>query len=293
MTNSSRNRGNIAVKASVTLIVGLVASAATTGMAQAAPPGNDSFATPTDLTGALGVLRGTTVEASKEVGEPDHAGVLGNKSVWYRWTAPSTGRVAFRTLLWGERGFDSLLAVYRGDAVDALSVVASNDDSPYYGWESRVAFQAEAGTTYLVVVDAVAGKSGEFRLGWGMRPPNDHFAAAQPVAGPLGSTRSDTSLATREADEARWQRRSVWYRWTAPRSGDVVLRTSGSLFDTVLGVYVGRELDSLRLLARNDDIGYSVTSRVRLQVHEGRTYRIAVAGYFGDSGPVVLRWQMP
>jgi hypothetical protein len=71
----------------------------------------------------------------------------------------------------------------------------------------------------------------------------------------------------------------------------VAFSTAGSLFDTTLAVSTGGSLSTLRLLARNDDYR-SYTSRVRLSVRQGRTYRIAVAGYGSESGPAVLRWRM-
>jgi hypothetical protein len=285
MAESSKSRRHVAV------LVGLVASIAAPGAAHAVPPDNDSFATPRDLAGEFGLVRASTVDATKEAGEPDHAGVLGNKSVWFRWTAPNARRVMFRTGVPEGVAFDSLLGVYRGATVDALTVVASNDDASPGEWASKVAFQPESGATYLVAVDGVAGKSGQVSLSWAMRPSNNDFAAAQPITGTSGSVRSDTSLATREAGEARWHRRSVWYRWTAPRTGDVVFRTGGSLFDTVLGAYSGGSLGSAKLLASNDD-SFDGSSRVRLPVRQGRTYRIVVAGFGGDSGPAVLRWRL-
>ena len=50
-----------------------------------------------------------------------------------------------------------MLAVYTGDAVDALSLVASNDDLASCVPGSGVAFTASAGTTYRIAVDGAAG----------------------------------------------------------------------------------------------------------------------------------------
>jgi hypothetical protein len=270
---------------------GLVTVFAAPAAAWAAVPGNDAFATPSPLTGQFGVVNGSNTDASKEPGEPDHAGILGNKSVWYRWTAPTTGRVVFQTAVAEGPAFDSVLAVYQGDSVAALTPVASNDDVYPDWWASRLSFDAAAGSTYQIAVDGVAGKNGPFQLAWAMKPTNDDFAAAETVVGSSGTTRSDTSLATRQPGEPRFQRRSIWYRWTAPRTGTAVFRTTGSLYDTTLSMYVGSSLGSLRLLARNDDdrSGYST---VRVHVRKGHTYRIAVDGFFGDSGPAVLHWRM-
>jgi hypothetical protein len=56
-----------------------------------------------------------------------HAGDAGGRSVWWSWTAARGGVVSFDTC---GAEFDTLLAVYTGDRVDALTKVASNDDLP-------------------------------------------------------------------------------------------------------------------------------------------------------------------
>ena len=37
------------------------------------------------------VVTGSNSNATKQVGEPNHAGNAGGKSVWWRWTAPAAG----------------------------------------------------------------------------------------------------------------------------------------------------------------------------------------------------------
>src|SRR5262249_13019375 len=111
---------------------------------------------PNDLFSSRIVLSGTTItttasnkRATKETGEPDHAGNIGGKSLWWTWTAPTNGDL---TLTTDGSDFDTLLAVYSGSAVYALSVVASNDDHSVLT-SSRVRFQAISGTQYQIAVD--------------------------------------------------------------------------------------------------------------------------------------------
>ncbi|OWY61755.1 hypothetical protein B7486_62105, partial [cyanobacterium TDX16] len=106
------------------VLLGLLAG---TGVAAAAPPSNDDFADATVL-GASGSLTGSNVDATSEAGEPDH-GITANgidASVWYRWTAPADGFLVVST-----RGsdFDTVVGVYTGAAVNALSLVEQNDDT--------------------------------------------------------------------------------------------------------------------------------------------------------------------
>jgi len=119
---------------------------------------SDSFAGRTTLSGSSVTASGSNVKATKETGEPRHAGITGGKSVWWTWTAPASGTVTMDTL---GSSFDTLLAVYTGTSVSALTAVASNDDSPAGGTvTSKVSFAATAGTQYQIAVDGYQGASG-------------------------------------------------------------------------------------------------------------------------------------
>lgn len=65
--------------------------------AGAAPPANDDYANTTELIGGSGFVYPDNNDATKEPGEPDHAGNVGGNSVWYRWTAPQEGTANFDT----------------------------------------------------------------------------------------------------------------------------------------------------------------------------------------------------
>src|SRR5262245_61870102 len=90
----------------------------------AATPVNDDFADATPLSGLTVVTNASNVGATKETGEPMHAGDAGGRSVWWSWRAPFTGSVIMHT---GGSSFDTLLAVYTGDSIAALALVAAND----------------------------------------------------------------------------------------------------------------------------------------------------------------------
>ena len=81
--------------------------------------------------------------------------------------------------------------------------------------------------------------------------------------------------------------KSVWWTWTAPTSGTVEINTFGSDYDTVLKVYQGTSVDSLRRIASNDDSG-SLQSQVTFTAAQGESYQIAVDGYRGASGSIAL-----
>ncbi|MCA1683912.1 MAG: cadherin-like domain-containing protein, partial [Actinobacteria bacterium] len=127
-------------------------------------PANDDFADAQAISGTSGSVTGTNVRATEEPGEPDHgfAGA-GAASVWYRWTAPADGSFAFETCQSQNdaqgRPLDTILAVYTGETLDALSLTTFSDGTetcPNGYWE-RVVFAATAGTVYHVAVDGYPG----------------------------------------------------------------------------------------------------------------------------------------
>jgi hypothetical protein len=120
------------------------------------------FSAAAALTGSSGSWTGSTTGATKEAGEPSHAGNAGGHSVWFTWTAAAGGATTFKT---AGSSFDTLLAVYTGSAVSALTAVASNDDADGT-LQSRVSFTASAGVTYRVAVDGYGGASGNVALAW-------------------------------------------------------------------------------------------------------------------------------
>jgi trypsin len=128
------------------------------------PPPNDVFPGAT-LTGLPSSTTGTNAYAAKEPGEPNHAGNSGGASVWYSWTAPSSGQVKVDTC---ESDFDTLLGVYTGSPVGSLIPVASSDDA--CGLRSSVTYTATVGTTYRIAVDGYDGATGAIDLDIA-RPP--------------------------------------------------------------------------------------------------------------------------
>jgi subtilisin family serine protease len=123
---------------------------------------NDNLATAGMLSGQSGTVYAATVDASKESLEPNHAGNLGGKSVWWNWTAPLSGPLNIST---AGSDFNTLLAVYTGGTLGALSLVSANDDNPP-STTSSLNFIAQAGTSYQIAVDGFAGASGTVKLSW-------------------------------------------------------------------------------------------------------------------------------
>ncbi len=134
------------------------------------PASNDNFANAQTISGCSGSVTGTNLNATKETGEPNHANGGGTRSVWYQWQAPSSGSVTMTT---AGSGFDTVLAVYTGTTVNALNLIASNDDASVqpHITTSSVTFPANAGTIYQIAVDGFnndgsGGDEGPIKLNW-------------------------------------------------------------------------------------------------------------------------------
>lgn len=135
--------------------------------APAQPPRNDDFVRADALSGDAGTTLAWNNHASQEGGEPQHAGAAGGRSVWWRWTAGASGSVSLDT---HASRIDTLLAVYTGNDLQSLSLVAANDDDGQPGGVSGLSFHAQAGTTYHIVVDGKAGAAGTLTLSRGFSP---------------------------------------------------------------------------------------------------------------------------
>ncbi|MDO8963192.1 MAG: M6 family metalloprotease domain-containing protein [Coriobacteriia bacterium] len=83
---------------------------------------------------------------------------------------------------------------------------------------------------------------------------------------------------------------SLWYEWQAPRDGAVYFATTGSDFDTVLGVYTGSTLGALSEVASDDDGDGGTASIVGFTASAGTIYRIQLGGQAGAWGRAVLSW---
>lgn len=123
-------------------------------------------------------------------------------------------------------------------------------------------------------------------------PANDNFANRIPLSGLTSTSIGSNVGASSEAVERNHLNSSaglsVWWSWTAPENGLVVIDTLGSSFDTILAVYTGTIVESLSLVRENDDGPVDNTSRVSFTAAAGTVYQIVVDGLGSFSGNIVL-----
>ncbi len=135
--------------------------------------GGDDFASPRAFNYPFPVLFGgfSNTTATAEPGERRHGpsnGPAAFHSVWFKLTVPRTGYISLNTT---GSNFDTVLSVYTGTQVKALTRVAADDDSGD-GSTSKVTFLAKVGTAYLVAVDGFnLGSMGTYNLAVGSFVP--------------------------------------------------------------------------------------------------------------------------
>ncbi|WP_293147440.1 S8 family serine peptidase [Microcoleus sp. bin48.metabat.b7b8b9.023] len=121
-------------------------------------PSNDNFANRILLSGVPASRTGSNTGATSEVGEPSQHGTI--NSVWWSWTAPSSGTFVVDTK---GSNFDTYLSIFTGSAVNNLNWIASNDDGGG-NFTSLIDLNATAGTTYQIAVDGYTSNTGSIQL---------------------------------------------------------------------------------------------------------------------------------
>jgi hypothetical protein len=284
----------------------------------ATAPSNDNFAAATTITlsNNAAQVSGTTIYATKETGEPNHAGMTAAKSSWWKWTAPSAGAMVIN--LDGSR-FDTVMGVYTGTVVTSLTEVASNDDTNSGPANySTVTFNATANTVYWIAVDGYAAESGVVAMALTFTPTGTNSVplfTAHPgsTSANAGATVQFTATATGSPTPTyQWQRLAVgsgsWVNLANAGSYSGVTTTTLSLS----AVTSGMSGDQFRCVATNSsgsatsnaatltvttgtivDVGRLINLSVRSNAGtDAQTLIVGlVLGGFGTSGnkPVLIR----
>lgn len=122
---------------------------------------NDNFQDSMILTGTNLNTRVDTEDYTSQIGEPNHAGFFASHSAWYRWIAPTSGLYEIRTR---SATFDTVLAIYTGNSITNLLLMAYNDDGYSFRFDSLINFSATKGVAYRIALDGYAGQSGRATL---------------------------------------------------------------------------------------------------------------------------------
>ncbi len=126
---------------------------------RALDPVNDFLVNALALTGLADTNTVNTLNATKEVGEPNHADNPGGKSAWWKFQPPFDGVLSLTT---SNSTFDTLLAIYSGSTMTGLTAVAYNDDvvPGELGGVSALSVPVRSNTLYRIAVDGFNGVGG-------------------------------------------------------------------------------------------------------------------------------------
>jgi hypothetical protein len=149
---------------------------APTPTAAPARPANDLCTAATLISSVSYATSIVTSAATIDVSDPTPRCGNGsrNKSVWYRFTAPTSGTVKANTF--GSK-YDTILSTYTGLCGSLASLSGGCNDNAS-GTQSQVAFAASAGRTYHFMVSASTNVGGGLALNLTFQ------AAAPPVPTP-------------------------------------------------------------------------------------------------------------
>jgi len=257
---------------------------------------NDDFSDAVDLGDDHPVdLQVDTCLADAESGEP----ILGTRSdtVWFRWTAPHTMRIRLGNNFSPDLG----VRAYTGSSVGALTPVGAS------GAASQALFRAVRGTTYHLQVASLEGegyRQGEINLRH-LVADNDMRHAFRPMPetdqqpfARRGLVLTDNLDATAEPGEpallADRSMQSLWWSIEPLVHGTLVLDTSGSETNTVIGLYRGHPEGELTRVASADGGGSTPGSaRLVAAVAGGSArYTVLVDTMDGTEGGIDLRWSL-
>jgi len=246
-------------------------------------PLNDRFENAFRLSRPEPQVNYSTNLATRDEGEPNHAGIAVNRTVWWAWSPRVTARMRF----WiPPTSFDTVLAIYTGDRVDDLTELVSNDDNvPGSDSRSVVEFEAVAGETYRIAIGGHGDQSGDATFVSRMisNSENETVETAERISG-------ETGIATGRTTEAG--NFTMWYVWNAPRDGDFSVQTSSAASASHRAtIYTRAENGSLTQVGTSNFSTVEHDGPARASVVHGQDYFIKLVGW-SNYPPTLVSWWM-
>lgn len=258
-------------------------------LAQAGAPPNDNFAARMRITGQNVTVTGNSTEATREEGEPELFRGLG-VTLWWGFTAYQSGTVRLTGTAGAEydpypdvRGL-----IFTGNSLNNLTPFSPIGFALNAGGSFPVTLEVVAGTEYQIITDTIVpspfiGYRGPVTLHFEYlpTPTNDNFANRVVLSGEAALVNGSTVGATREPGEPvaanGYGAHTVWYAWTAPKSGYVDLQINS---DTVGGqkasVYTNAPLNELAPVGYNPCCAFFAL--------QGETFYFMVSPRLNDTG---------
>lgn len=206
-------------------------------------------------------------------------------AIWYKFTAPASGDVTISTA----SDFNDVLTLFEGTCSSLNPIACVNRDEHGFIGETLPYSGLTPGQTYFVRVSGVLCGFGASEGNVCMQvtstattptpPSNDDCANAEVLTIDGACITGSNIHATAETNESipslnNRAKASVWYQFTAPTSGEVLLDTKADFAD-VITVYEGA--CGMFAEVACADYGHSLHLT---GLSSGQTYWIQVAGYF-------------
>ncbi len=229
---------------------------------------------------------------TREPDEDIYSPNTGRRSAWFQWTAPGPGLLRFNGSMSVE---DVSVVAFEGTIRNELRRIKDNF-AMRPTKSSDLLFYVEKNKTYTFSVDSRSSISQIIAASFSFSPGNDMVSQAIQISGSesfnVGGTNCSATIEPFEKSlphQNLVQQASVWWKWTPPESGEYVISTLGSNFDTVLGVYQ-RNSGNFQTIGVNDSRSPTDdTSRLELNLNGGQEYYIVVASYHKDTvGDILL-----
>ena len=230
--------------------------------------------------------------AGRETLEP----TPGYNTMWWTYRAPANGRLTITTD--GSWTYLKTISVWSGTAVQNLQqliptvsgsdcllpVIQGNDYQICVSWY----YSGQGAPIVLTFMLDTDSDLNSFNLSGGAVFTNNNFNSAAVLTGASPAVISYDTYATREALEpANNGYQTLWFKWTAPVSGQTQILTQGSdSFLQLITVYTGTTINSLTQVIQPTS-GNPVTAAFNAVA--GQTYYISHGSYYsGNSGSILL-----
>jgi hypothetical protein len=251
-------------------------------------PQNDYFANRQPVTIQQGPLTSFSNELDYDVkrptlepGEPDHGVADAVGSIWWEFKVEQAGRFADQHFT-----FESAMKfrLYRGNELSQLTPVPLTTVDEYTSTAD-----IEPGTYQIAVIARTNNLSGRITLSFRAGAPNDNLANATVLSGDSGHIETPFFFGTVEPSEPGAGTgqfvQSLWWKWTAPRSGYVdMIIPNGMWIPQPLfkfEVFQGGSLSSLQNIpvagANSVKLGENSNSILNYAVTQGGTYYFRAA----------------
>lgn len=168
-----------------------------------------------------------------------------------------------------------------------------------YGTSFSVFDGADPNGEYkLFVYDSADGDGGQTAGGWSLDitapMPNDDFANAQATNSDTATINGDNIASSSEAGEPKITNGDgVWYRWTAPNTGQATLDMCASSSPMVASPYTGNAVNALTAVSGTSLTPCAPSYRRTFNATAGQAYPIQVLGIGDAQGNFTLNLSGP